>query len=61
MARKKTSEDVGQAEMQQLTDEAEDKGYIGVKADPTPDSHYTVDGVTSGKPTPESTKTPQGT
>lgn len=28
-------------------------GYFGVKVDPTPDEHYTVDGVTSGKPTPE--------
>ena len=43
-------------EAQQLQD-AEDKvveqGYRGVGPDPTPNGHYTVDGVTSGKPTPE--------
>jgi hypothetical protein len=30
-----------------------DQGYRGVKIDQTPDEHYTVEGVTSGKPTPE--------
>jgi hypothetical protein len=36
--------------------QAEDKGYYGVEADPTPDHHYTVAGVLAGKPTPETTK-----
>lgn len=29
------------------------QGFRGTKADPTPNDHYTVAGVTSGKPTPE--------
>jgi hypothetical protein len=29
------------------------QGYRGVKADPTPNENYTVAGVTSGAPTPE--------
>lgn len=31
-----------------------DRGYLGVEVDPTPDAHYSVAGVTSGLPTPES-------
>jgi hypothetical protein len=42
-----------QDELQERVDEAEAKGYYGVEADPTPDEHYTVQGVTAGKPTPE--------
>jgi hypothetical protein len=34
-------------------DAGQEQGFRGVKVDPTPDSHYTVEGVTSGKPTPE--------
>lgn len=33
--------------------DALDKGYLGSQEDPTPNEHYTVSGVTSGKPTPE--------
>lgn len=33
--------------------EATDKGYFGQRVDPAPESAYTVDGVTSGEPTPE--------
>jgi hypothetical protein len=54
--RKNTSQppqDAAQKEVQKAVDEAEDKGYIGVEVDPTPDSHYTVEGVLAGKPTPE--------
>lgn len=32
---------------------ATDKGYLGTKVDPTPDSHYSVSGVLAGKKTPE--------
>lgn len=31
----------------------EDRGYVGRTVDPTPNEHYTLQGVTSGKPTPE--------
>jgi len=51
MATKK--DDAGQAEVQAKVDEETDKGFWGTKVDPTPNEHYTVDGVTSGKPTPE--------
>lgn len=39
--------------VQDRVDEAEAQGFIGVEVDPTPNEHYTVDGVTAGKPTPE--------
>lgn len=39
--------DVGQEEVQAKVDEAEAKGYIGVKTDPEPNESYTVQGVTS--------------
>lgn len=56
MAERKSNQppqDAAQKEVQKAVDEAEDKGYIGVEVDPTPDSHYTVEGVLAGKPTPE--------
>lgn len=34
-------------------EEARKVGYLGTKVDPTPNENYTVAGVTSGKPTPE--------
>jgi hypothetical protein len=43
----------GNAEVQSRMDEAVEKGLLGVEVDPTPNEHYTVEGVTSGKPTPE--------
>lgn len=45
--------DGGQAEMQARYDEAQQKGYFGETPDPTPNEAYTVQGVTSGAPTPE--------
>lgn len=45
--------DPGESEVQEHVHRAEGRGFVGVEADPTPNSHYTVDGVTSGKPTPE--------
>jgi hypothetical protein len=42
-----------QDELQERVDDAEAKGYLGVSSDPTPDHHYSIEGVTSGKPTPE--------
>ena len=52
-----TTKDVGQAEVKEAVDEATAKGYYGTVPDETPNSHYTVAGVTSGKPTPENTRT----
>lgn len=31
----------------------QEQGFRGVEVDPTPNEHYTVAGVTKGKPTPE--------
>ncbi len=53
MAEKKTATDAGQAEVQANVDEAEEKGYYGTTPDDTPFENYTLQGVTSGKPTPE--------
>jgi hypothetical protein len=48
------ADDVGQAEVQKKVEAEQERGLHGTKVDPTPDEHYTVGGVTSGKPTPES-------
>jgi len=32
---------------------ADEKGFIGRDTDPTPNANYTLKGVTSGAPTPE--------
>lgn len=56
MAERKTTtapKDEAQQEVQKVVDEAEGKGYLGVPVDPTPKENYTVAGVLSGKPTPE--------
>jgi hypothetical protein len=45
--------DAGVSQVQQSADEANEKGYYGAETDPTPNSAYTVSGVTSGEGTPE--------
>jgi hypothetical protein len=47
------SADAGQDEVQAKFDEAAAKGYFGTTPDATPNENYTLKGVTSGKPTPE--------
>lgn len=49
MATKKGPED----RVQELVDEETERGYNGIEVDPTPNENYTLKGVTSGKPTPE--------
>jgi hypothetical protein len=41
---------------QKVADEGAEKGFRGVEVDPTPNENYSVSGVTSGKPTPETDK-----
>lgn len=50
---KSSADDAGQAEVQKNFDEANEKGYFGETPDDTPNENYTLQGVTSGKPTPE--------
>ncbi len=45
--------DQSTAEVQKQVDEDEARGFRGVEVDPTPNEAYTVTGVTSGQPTPE--------
>lgn len=40
-------------ELQSTADRETAQGFRGVEVDPTPNENYTVAGVTSGKPTPE--------
>jgi hypothetical protein len=40
-------------EVQKKVDAEHEKGFSGTPVDPTPREHYTVSGVTAGKPTPE--------
>ena len=46
--------DAGQRQLQSRADQVALAGVIGTKRDPTPESAYTLAGVTSGEPTPES-------
>lgn len=50
MAAKK---DDGTAQVDKLVAEETEQGFWGVEVDQTPNENYTVKGVTSGKPTPE--------
>lgn len=52
MAAKKT-DDSGAAEVQAKVDAENEQGFRGTRVDPTPLENYTVSGVTSGAPTPE--------
>jgi hypothetical protein len=51
MATKK--DDSGEAEVQAKVDAENEQGFRGTRVDPTPLENYTLAGVTSGKPTPE--------
>lgn len=42
--------------IQKVEDEAHEKGFYGIAVDETPRENYTVQGVTAGKPTPETPK-----
>ncbi len=46
----------GAAEVQSAMDKATQQGFIGVETDDTPNENYTIAGVTSGAPTPETDK-----
>jgi len=48
-----TDANLGTDEVQARFDEAAEKGYFGHTPDETPNENYTLAGVTSGKPTPE--------
>lgn len=52
-APEKAADDLGAAEVQEHFDEANEKGYFGTVPDETPNENYTLAGVNSGKPTPE--------
>jgi hypothetical protein len=45
--------DTSTAEVQAKADEDAARGFRGVEVDPTPNENYSVAGVTSGAPTPE--------
>jgi hypothetical protein len=54
MAKKEqVRDDLGASEVQSRMDEFTAQGFRGTKVDPTPNENYTVAGVTSGAPTPE--------
>ncbi len=48
-----STDDVGQEEVQDTFDEANEQGFFGTSSDPTPNENYTVAGVVKGAPTPE--------
>lgn len=52
---KAEAEAPGAEEVQHAMDKATEQGFIGVETDDTPNENYTVAGVTSGAPTPETT------
>lgn len=48
-----TKADASIQEVQRQVDQETEQGFRGVEVDPTPNENYTVAGVTSGAPTPE--------
>jgi hypothetical protein len=46
-------DDSGASEVQAKVDAENAQGFRGKRVDPTPLENYTLEGVTSGKPTPE--------
>jgi hypothetical protein len=46
-------DDSGASEVQAKVDAENEQGFRGTRVDPTPLENYTLEGVTSGKPTPE--------
>ena len=54
---KNPADEVGAGQVQAAFDEANEKGYFGETPDDTPNENYTLKGVTSGKPTPETERT----
>lgn len=40
-------------QIQKVVDRESEQGFRGIEVDPTPNENYTVAGVTSGAPTPE--------
>ncbi len=51
------AKEAGADEVQAKFDEAANKGFFGEQVDETPRDNYTLQGVTSGKPTPETERT----
>ncbi len=51
--KQKSATDATQEAVQATVDAEQEQGYRGTTVDPTPNENYTVAGVTSGKPTPE--------
>ena len=52
-ARKDNDQTAAQEQVQAVADKETEQGFRGIEVDPTPNENYTVAGVTSGKPTPE--------
>lgn len=50
-------DELGAGEVAEKLQAEQEQGYRGTKADPTPNEAYTVSGVTSGEPTPETDDT----
>lgn len=52
-ARKKDAADEPKVDPDEVVATEEEQGFRGTEVDPTPNENYTVAGVTSGAPTPE--------
>jgi hypothetical protein len=49
----RSGKNAGEDEVQANVDEETEQGFSGEKVDPTPNENYTLQGVVSGAPTPE--------
>lgn len=52
-AQRTTATDAGADQVQSQLDKEQQQGFRGTEVDQTPNENYTVGGVTSGAPTPE--------
>lgn len=47
------NDDAGSKQVQEMFDQEHEQGFRGTEVDPTPNENYTLQGVASDKPTPE--------
>ena len=53
VAKGEQAAEAGNQQAQEAFDVEQEQGFRGIEVDPTPNEHYTLEGVNKGLPTPE--------
>lgn len=53
-----SSDDLGASQVQEMVNQEQSQGFRGTEVDTTPNENYTLSGVVSGKPVPETSANP---